>query len=548
MKIKLLFYILIILELFSCDRVDIRQKLDSAELYLQQKPDSALAILTSIKMEDLSNKGTIARYALLMSAAKDKNYIDVTDDSLINIAVNYYSERDVIKYRMMSNYYSGLIKTRNGDYSSAIISMDKAEMDANTLDDFLYSGLINRAKGDIFSRTNNSSAAQSCIREAIKMFKHLNNPDYAAYAELGLAISFLNSKDYDKAKILLDQVNSYDHEHLNKLCAIERAELLVNTGGDPFEAVQLFQSALDNDFGLNDYALYALALDRIGQRQSADIIFNKAYGLCSSQEDSATVNFIMASALSSRGEYKEAYQLTRNSSFVQDSLTRILLQQSVSNAQRDYFKSELLIEEECSRHLRIENVLIIIISLLVLIILTFASLTYRKQKEEELKEQMLQLSLWKDEYQKSEQEKASLLGSLFSEKINKIDCLSGKYIKAESEHEKYLVIKEFKDEITAMRKDTDLFLSLEQDLDHYCDGVMSKLKNQVPSIKGENLKIIALFFAGIPYSAVQLIMNKVSIESLKTARSRYRKQIKSACAPDEQFFLKLLEIKNPIKT
>ena len=94
-----------------------------------------------------------------------------------------------------------------------------------------------------------------------------------------------------------------------------------------------------------------------------------------------------------------------------------------------------------------------------------------------------------------------------------------------------------------MRTDEDLFFSLEKDLDRYCDGVMTKLRSQVPSIKGENLKLIALFFAGLPYSTVQLVMNRVSIDSLKTARSRFRKEIKAADAPDEALFLKLLEMK-----
>ena len=34
-----------------------------------------------------------AKYALLRSMALDKNYIDVADDSLINVAVEWYSRR-----------------------------------------------------------------------------------------------------------------------------------------------------------------------------------------------------------------------------------------------------------------------------------------------------------------------------------------------------------------------------------------------------------------------------------------------------------------------
>ena len=166
-----------------------------------------------------------------------------------------------------------------------------------------------------------------------------------------------------------------------------------------------------------------------------------------------------------------------------------------------------------------------------------------KGSKQEIKEQMLELSIARSDLHQAEKTNASLLGSLFSEKLNHLDKISGNYIHADSDKERIIALKEFKEEIASMRTDEDLFLSLEKDLDRYCDGVMTKLRSQVPSIKGENLKLITLFFAGLPYSTVQLVMNRVSIESLKMARSRFRKEIKAANAPDDALFLNLLEMK-----
>ena len=72
---------------------------------------------------------------------------------------------------------------------------------------------------------------------------------------------------------------------------------------------------------------------------------------------------------------------------------------------------------------------------------------------------------------------------------------------------------------------------------------MSKLRVQVPRIKGNNLRIIMLFFAGFNYETVQFILNKASIESLKTVRSRFRKEIVASGAPDKDYFLMMLEMK-----
>ena len=528
----------------ACSNTESQKKLYSAESLLQTKPDSCLAIMESIVPSYLKTKEERARYALLMSAALDKNYIDVASDSLIRVAVDYYSVRNDQRRRMMANYYHGLILNNATDYTAAIIALEKAEKDAIALDDHLYAGLILRIKSEIYNLTINSQAAQEGLKEAIAHFKQLDNPDYAAYAELGLAIIYINSHDYLKAKQQLETVLAYNNDNLNDYYSIEKAVIQILTDEDPIDAIRFFRVAPSRLFDLHDYCYYALAMERIGQRDSTDWLISNAYSLCANQEDSVAVDFMYADILHRRGYDSKAYKLTRNAALVQDSLTRVLLRQSVSNAQRDYYKAESQLQEERAVRLRVRNRLGATTALLTISLLAGLTLSYRKRKEQEIQEQILKINVTQSELKHAEQTNAFLLGSLFSEKLNHLDRLSGDYILANSDKERMAALKKFREEIEAMRTNDDLFLSLEKDLDRYCDGVMTKLKDQVPSIKGDNRKLISLFFAGLPYSTVQLVMNRVSIESLKTARSRFRKEIKVANAPDEELFLRLLEMKN----
>jgi len=527
----------------SCCNLETKKKLDSAESLLQPNPDSCLTIMESIAPNDLKTKEEKARYALLMSAALDKNYIDVASDSLIKVAVDYYSIRNDQRRRMMAHYYQGLTLNNANDNTAAIIALEKAEKDALYLDDHLYAGLIFRTKGEVYNKTINNQAAQLCLKEAIAHFKFLDNPDYAAYSELGLVNSYLNSHDFSMAEQQLESVLSYNNDNLNRYYPIDKAIIQIQKYKNPVEAIRLFRVSQNSLFDLHDYSFYALAMERIGQRDSADKYFSKAYALCHSNVDSVAVDFMYADILHRRGKDNEAYQLTRNAAFVQDSVTRVLLQQSVSNAQRDYYKAESQLQEEQVARLRERNLLGTATALLALALLAGLTLSYRKRKEHEIQEQILKVNLTQSELKQAEQTNAFLLGSLFSEKLNHLDKLSGDYILANSDKERMAALKKFREEIEAMRTNDDLFLSLEKDLDRYCDGVMTKLQNQVPAIKGENRKLISLFFAGLPYSTVQLVMNRVSIESLKTARSRFRKEIKAANAPDEALFLRLLEMK-----
>ena len=55
-------------------------------------------------------------------------------------------------------------------------------------------------------------------------------------------------------------------------------------------------------------------------------------------------------------------------------------------------------------------------------------------------------------------------------------------------------------------------------------------------------QITALFFAGISYDIIQLILGANSIESVRTTRTRIRNEIKAAAPPDEKLFLDRLII------
>ena len=543
MKKALLISTFCIAILSSCFNSPVRKELDTAESLLQIRPDSSLAIVESIDRDDLIIRQEKARYALLMSAALDKNYIDVSSDSLIRVAVDYYSIRKDQRRRMMAHYYQGVILNNAGDYTAAIVALEKAEKDALDLENHLYAGLIYRTKGDIYSKTLNNQASQSCIIEAIKHFKYLDNQNYAAFAELGLANIYINSQNFSSAEQQLESVHNYNNDYLNGYCSIDKAIIQIEKYKNPAEAIRLFRLSRKELFDLHDYSYYALAMERVGQRDSADLLFSKAYALCKRPEDSVAVDFMYANIMHSRGNDSEAYQLTRNAAFVQDSLTRVLLQQSVSNAQRDYYKAESQLQEERAVRLRERNRYGTATVLLASVLLLALTLYYRKRKEREIQEQMLKISIAQSELNQAEQTNAFLLGSLFSERINHLDKLSENYIRADGDKEKLVSLKKFKEEISSMRTNADLFLSLEKDLDRYCDGVMTKLKSQVPAIKGDNRKLIALFFAGLPYITVQLIMNSVSVGSLKTAKSRFRKEIKDANAPDEALFLRLLDMK-----
>ncbi len=72
-----------------------RRLLSHAEAVMEEHPDSAYKMLESIDTGALSSAGDKALYYLLMTQAMVKNDIPITSDSLIRIAVDYFSDAPV---------------------------------------------------------------------------------------------------------------------------------------------------------------------------------------------------------------------------------------------------------------------------------------------------------------------------------------------------------------------------------------------------------------------------------------------------------------------
>lgn len=87
-----IFGVILAVCLCSCFHTsDVGRVLDQAEICLSTAPDSAFVALDSLDRSLLNTKKLQARHALLYSQALEKVGIEVYDDSIINIAIDYYS-------------------------------------------------------------------------------------------------------------------------------------------------------------------------------------------------------------------------------------------------------------------------------------------------------------------------------------------------------------------------------------------------------------------------------------------------------------------------
>ena len=136
--------VLLLLAVSCADDAAVMSELDAAESVMEDSPETALAILDTMQRSRLVSREAIARHALLYSQALDKNYIDMTTDSIIRPAVGYYSRHGSADERLKAQYYLGCIYRNSGDPEKEMECYVRAERYADEAVDY-------KAVGRLFS-------------------------------------------------------------------------------------------------------------------------------------------------------------------------------------------------------------------------------------------------------------------------------------------------------------------------------------------------------------------------------------------------------------
>ena len=152
MKTKHILYLLLVwVAMIACsDPKPVTDTLHRAEALMDEHPDSAWAMLSTLSPDEMGKNHTRALYAPLYTQAQDKNYIDETNDSLISIAVDYYRNTDDARHKFLANYYKGRVLANAKDYLNATTCYMEAEQLADEVGDDYLVGLLYAELGRIY--------------------------------------------------------------------------------------------------------------------------------------------------------------------------------------------------------------------------------------------------------------------------------------------------------------------------------------------------------------------------------------------------------------
>ena len=388
----------------------ISDRFSQAEAVMQEHPDSALALLQAINADELTTDRGRAMHALLLSQAYDKNYIDLTDDSLITIAVDYFAPTNEHHYAMLAHYYHGRVLYNANKLAESSVSLIKAENHALKIKDDFYLGMIYAWQAYVYNYSYNFEEELICAQKSLEHFKKHGDEKYIGNALISLAEAYNNIKDYPCSEEIYLEAKQFANSIADTtlICRAIRGYAHVRKVQLDFDAVkrQLMTVLMGYNRAVNavDYCHLSEAYSHENKMDSAAYYLKKGEELSRFALDSVAVASARSRYYKTIGDYGNALKWEYSINIKRYSTLQEIWQQAVVKSQRDYLNHKAEISaykvEQFSLYLTIA-----IVSVAALLIAFVAFIQFSRHKSAKKQVRILQLeSLNKDIQMRSEEE------------------------------------------------------------------------------------------------------------------------------------------------
>ncbi len=217
----------------SCSHTN--EQLLRAEQLVESSPDSAMAILNKYSYNKLSDKDK-ALYGLLYIRLRDKKFLPLEPDSLLNFSLNYYYDKPEGDYLSMTLLYVGRKYKYNLMYDKATEYYVKAFDNVQNTDNYLLQARLNLDLADIHYNQKDFVQARSKYWKSFVYFKKAGLQPQAFYALLNIGRTYHYSNEFAKAGKYYLKIKPYAKDSL-------QAGSLLHETGQNFYKSKRYDSA-----------------------------------------------------------------------------------------------------------------------------------------------------------------------------------------------------------------------------------------------------------------------------------------------------------------
>ena len=246
--------------------------LNDVESYMNERPDSARAVLQAMDSTALRGRRLKARYALLRTMALDKCYEDITPGLLD--AAAWLENHGTPDERMKLWFYRGRIQSDAQRVNEAALAFSRAEQYVDEARDRHAVGLLYLGLQAVYDKAHNLAKAQEYSEKAIALFKQTG--DDLTGPSLGMLASvYCDQQKWELAESVYQEALPY-FEVLPSMAPVYLSKYsmmkLRQPRKDPAGAKALLDRfrGLVGGFGVSEKAAYAYANELLGDRKVSD--------------------------------------------------------------------------------------------------------------------------------------------------------------------------------------------------------------------------------------------------------------------------------------
>ncbi|MBR5803847.1 MAG: hypothetical protein IKY31_05875 [Bacteroidaceae bacterium] len=279
--------------------------IEKAEECMESDPKRAYWCLQQIDSPKDMTDNQQARYALLYTQAMHKNRMPLEDDSLVNVAVDYFRRHNDVRRLAKSLLYKGILYKQNDRVEKAVEAFSESERLFKSVDDDQYKALLFDQYGMLLSNQAMYDEALDYFKQTLHYELRGDSAHYvvSTYRRIAMLYGVLGMEDsarnyYEKG---LSYADEKEVRSRNYYLLLQNYATFLKEGGEYAEAERLLYECAT---GMTDttyvYTLYSSLASLHYEKEEYDTALDYAKRILGSR-DSLTVC----------GGYLRLYQIYR---------------------------------------------------------------------------------------------------------------------------------------------------------------------------------------------------------------------------------------------
>lgn len=525
--------------------------LRQAEQCMEAYPDSALNLLRKISCPDKLSGQERADYVLLLTQACDKNYMDMSADSSITFAIDYFRKKnDKSKYGKALYYYGRVLHGKRETTRAMKVYWEARRVLKDTKE-YKIMGLMLADMSFFYRDQSLYDEAIHCCHQAISYYYQAKDTLGVAYAYQTMGTSFFLKQEMDSVyqcvmtslQLLTNnpvRLKINGSKILGKMYCFEKQYL---------KAEKVFLRILDEEPDKDMFVLHYMSLGRLYQMMGRKQDAEKYLKLCLDSDNlftSSEAYECLAKLAKADHDYEQALILKGRSDsllyIAENDRKREALVQLQVKYQKEEFETELLQGKLEKRGL---HILYLIVVILFSGIVYFFYARYGRAKLEVIQTRKVieknnkQIASYQNEIGAYKQQKNETSVQCKVEELSrKMKVLITENEKLRSKIDVSTLIKMLKNGEVLVEKLTpeewDKIFDLVNCL--YSNSLI-KLKSECAQLTKHDIKLLTFLFLGFTTKELKILFDSKDNHTIFKAKMRLKERLELAKDESVEDFL-----------